>query len=124
MTTARGATSRGNIIPTEPGPLGLQKQQTGGWVARIVAALRGRIDGLWQALEAVTDSRDGRGVRYQLPLLLALALLAATAGAKTFLEIAEHAADLPVGLLTELGACSWAGTRRAGPGTGAGQGRS
>lgn len=73
-------------------------------------SLRGRIDGLWQALEAVTDPRDPRGVRYPLPLLLILALLAATAGAKTFLETAEHAADLPAWLLTELGACSWAGT--------------
>lgn len=57
-------------------------------------SLRGRIDGLWQALEAVTDPRDPHGVRYPLPLLLILALLAATAGAKTFLETAEHAADL------------------------------
>lgn len=73
-------------------------------------SLRGRIDGLWQALEAVTDPRDPRGVRYPLPLLLILSLLAATAGAKTFLETAEHAADLPSWLLCELGACSWAGT--------------
>lgn len=73
-------------------------------------SLPGRIDGLWQALEVVTDPRDPRGVRYPLPLLLILALLAATAGAKTFLETAEHAADLPAWLLTELGACSWAGT--------------
>lgn len=73
-------------------------------------SLRGRIDGLWRALEAVTDPRDPRGVRYPLPLLLILALLAATAGAKTFLETAEHAADLPAWLLTELGVCSWAGT--------------
>ncbi|MCX2729116.1 ISAs1 family transposase [Saccharopolyspora sp. NFXS83] len=72
--------------------------------------MRGRIDGRWQALEAVTDPRDARGVRYPLPLPLILALLAATAGAKTFLEAAEHAADLPVWLLTELGVCSWAGT--------------
>ncbi len=73
-------------------------------------SLRGRIDGLWQALEAVTDPRDPRGVRYPLPLLLILALLATTAGTKTFLETAEYAADLPGWLLTELGACSWAGT--------------
>lgn len=33
-----------------------------------------------------------------------------TTGAKTFLETAEHAADLPAWLLTELGVCSWAGT--------------
>lgn len=45
-----------------------------------------------------------------MPLLLILALLATTAGTKTFLEAAEHAVDLPAWLLTELGACSWAGT--------------
>ncbi|TQN32116.1 DDE family transposase [Haloactinospora alba] len=49
-------------------------------------------------------------MRYPLPLLLILALLAATGGAKTFLETAEHAADLPAWLLSELGACSCAVT--------------
>ena len=38
-------------------------------------SLRGRIDGLWQVLESVTDPRDPRGVRYPLPLLLIMALL-------------------------------------------------
>jgi predicted transposase YbfD/YdcC len=75
-----------------------------------VESVRGRVDGLWRALEAVTDPRDGRGVRYRLPSLLALGVLAVAAGAKTFLEIAEYAADLPVWLLTEFGVCSWAGT--------------
>ncbi|MGI8310889.1 transposase family protein [Saccharopolyspora hattusasensis] len=57
------------------------------------------MDGLWQALEAVSDPRDGRGILYRLPLLLALAVLAVTAGAKTFIEIAEYAADLPAWFL-------------------------
>ncbi|MGI8311865.1 hypothetical protein [Saccharopolyspora hattusasensis] len=41
-----------------------------------VESLQSRIDGLWQALEAVTDPRNARGLRYRLPLLLALAVLA------------------------------------------------
>lgn len=75
-----------------------------------VESVRGRIDGLWQALEAVTDPRHARGVRYRLPLLLALAVLAVSAGAKTFREIAEHAADLPTWLSHQLGVRSWAAT--------------
>jgi hypothetical protein len=47
----------------------------------------------------VSDPRDGRGILYRLPLLLALAVLAVTAGAKTFIGIAEYAADLPAWLL-------------------------
>ncbi|MGW1682029.1 transposase family protein [Saccharopolyspora sp. NPDC002376] len=58
--------------------------------------MRGRVGGLWRVLGAVTDPRDGRGVRYRLPSLLALAVLAVAAGAKTFLEIDEYATDLPV----------------------------
>ncbi len=37
--------------------------------------------GLWQALDVVTDPRYARGLRYRLPLLLALAVLAVAAGA-------------------------------------------
>ncbi|WP_168588531.1 transposase family protein [Saccharopolyspora sp. ASAGF58] len=75
--------------------------------------------------DVVTDPRNARSLRYRLPLLLALAVLAVAAGAKTFLEIAEYAADLPVWFVAELGVCSWSGTPsgvdlRAG----AGQGRS
>jgi hypothetical protein len=73
-------------------------------------SLRGCIDGLWQALEPVTDPRDRRGVRYPLPLLLILALLAATAGAKTFLETAEHAAGLTAWLITKTRGVSLGGT--------------
>ena len=40
------------------------------------------------------------GVRYTLPLLLIVALLTATAGAKTFLDTAEHADDLPAWLFS------------------------
>lgn len=78
--------------------------------ALTVESLRARIDGLWQALDTVTDPRHRRGVRYRLPLLLALAVLAVAAGSTTFVEIAEYAADLPVWLLTEFGVCSWSGT--------------
>jgi predicted transposase YbfD/YdcC len=78
--------------------------------ALTVESLRGRIDGLWQVLDAVTDPRKARGLRYRLPLLLALAVLSVAAGAKTFVEIAEYAGDLPAWLLAELGVCSWSGT--------------
>ncbi|WP_165968562.1 transposase family protein [Saccharopolyspora elongata] len=40
-----------------------------------------------------------------MPLALAVA-----AGAKTFFEVVEYAADLPVCLVVELGVCSWSGT--------------
>ena len=48
---------------------------------------------LLDALEAVPDPRDPRGVRYGLPLVLGLAVFAACCGATTFEEIGEVAAD-------------------------------
>ncbi|MGI8312539.1 hypothetical protein [Saccharopolyspora hattusasensis] len=54
-----------------------------------VESWRGRVDGLWRALEAVGDPRGGRGILYGLPLLPALAVLAVTAGAKMFIESAS-----------------------------------
>lgn len=65
--------------------------------------LRGQLDGLLTALEAVTDPRHRRGVRHRLPVVLALALLASCCGAKTFYEIAEVAADLDDDLLDAVG---------------------
>ncbi|MGI8305985.1 hypothetical protein [Saccharopolyspora hattusasensis] len=57
-----------------------------------VESSRGRVDGLWRALEAVGDPRGGRGILYglpSLPALPAMAVLAVTAGAKTFIESAS-----------------------------------
>ncbi|QIZ37296.1 hypothetical protein FDZ84_25130 [Saccharopolyspora sp. ASAGF58] len=55
-----------------------------------VESLRGRVDGLWRALEAVGgESCMGLPLLPLLPLLPALAVLAVTAGAKTFIESAS-----------------------------------
>ncbi len=63
---------------------------------------------LLDALEAVPDPRDPRGVRYGLPLVLGLAVFAACCGATTFEEIGEVAADLDPVVLAGFGC-----TRRA-----------
>jgi hypothetical protein len=63
---------------------------------------------LLDALEAVPDPRDSRGVRYCLPLVLGLAVFAACCGACTFEEIGEIAADLEPVVLAGFGC-----TRRA-----------
>jgi hypothetical protein len=50
--------------------------------------------GLLEALSAVPDPRDPRGVRYSLTSLLAVAVCAVLAGATTFAAIADWACDL------------------------------
>lgn len=49
---------------------------------------------LLQALAAVPDPRDPRGVRYRLASLLAVAVCATVAGAQTFAAIADWLHDL------------------------------
>src|ERR1041385_1655975 len=58
---------------------------------------------LLQALAAVPDPRDRRGVRYRLTSLLAVAVCAVLAGAATFAAIADWAADLDPALRGRLG---------------------
>ena len=54
----------------------------------------GEQTGLLQALTAVPDPRDPRGVRYRLASLLAVAVCATLAGAQTFAAIADWLHDL------------------------------
>lgn len=58
---------------------------------------------LLEALEAVPDPRDPRGVRFDLPVVLGLAVFAACCGASTFVEIGEVAADLDPVILAGFG---------------------
>ncbi|TAM94987.1 MAG: ISAs1 family transposase [Rhodanobacteraceae bacterium] len=57
------------------------------------------------ALRAITDPRRRRGVRHQLVVVLAVAVCAVMAGARSYVAIAEWAHDLPVGLRRRLGIC-------------------
>jgi predicted transposase YbfD/YdcC len=59
--------------------------------------------GLAAALSTVTDPRKPRGVRHGLVTLLSVAVCAVAAGARSFVAIAEWAADLPAETATALG---------------------
>ena len=61
------------------------------------------VPGLLKVLGKVTDPRRLRGRRYQLVFLLAVAAACVLAGARTFREIGDQAADLPQELLARLG---------------------
>ena len=53
------------------------------------------ISALLCMLGSVTDPRDRRGRQYPLEYVLAACVVAMLAGAKTYSEIARHAADMP-----------------------------
>ncbi len=59
---------------------------------------------LLPALANVVDPRHRRGIRHPLHVILTLTVCAVIAGAKSFVAIAEWAADAPPHLLTGLGA--------------------
>jgi predicted transposase YbfD/YdcC len=59
--------------------------------------------GLLEALSQVPDPRDPRGVRYGLAAVLALAVCATLAGARSYAAIFEWASDAPAELRAELG---------------------
>jgi len=59
--------------------------------------------GLLAALALVPDPRRPRGRRYLLTFVLAVAAACTLAGARTFREIGDHAADLPQDVLRDLG---------------------
>ena len=63
----------------------------------------GKIPGLLAVLALVPDPRRPRGRRYVLVFVLAVAAACTLAGAKTFREIGDQAADLPQGVLRDLG---------------------
>ena len=58
---------------------------------------------LLDVLGAVPDPRDPRGVRYPLPGMLAVAVCAVLAGARSFAAIGEWALDLSVDQLDRVG---------------------
>jgi len=66
----------------------------------------GRAGHLLDLLATVPDPRDPRGVRYPLAGVLAVAVTAVLAGARSFAAIGEWAADLPGGHLTRIGLAS------------------
>jgi predicted transposase YbfD/YdcC len=59
--------------------------------------------GLLEALSQVPDPRDPRGVRYQFVPVLAVAVCATLAGARSYAAIAEWACDAPPALRAGLG---------------------
>jgi predicted transposase YbfD/YdcC len=63
----------------------------------------GKIPGLLAVLALVPDPRRPRGRRYPLVFVLAVAAACTLAGARTFREIGDHAADLPQDVLRDLG---------------------
>ena len=63
----------------------------------------GKVPGLLAVLALVPDPRRPRGRRYCLVFVLAVAAACTLAGAKTFREIGDHAADLPQDVLRDLG---------------------
>ncbi len=65
--------------------------------------VRQDVASLLEALEVVPDGRDPRGVRFDLPLILGLAVFATCCGAATFDEIAEVVADLDAVILAGFG---------------------
>jgi predicted transposase YbfD/YdcC len=63
----------------------------------------GKVPGLLEVLARVPDPRRFRGRRYRLAFVLAVAVACVLAGAKTFREIGDQAADLPQEVLRRLG---------------------
>ena len=67
------------------------------------AAGRERVPGLLEVLAQVTDPRQRRGRRFGLVFVLAVAVVCALAGARSFREAGDMAADLPQEVLARLG---------------------
>jgi predicted transposase YbfD/YdcC len=63
----------------------------------------GKVPGLLVVLALVPDPRRPRGRRYRLVFVLAVAAACTLAGARTFREVGDHAADLPQDVLRDLG---------------------
>jgi hypothetical protein len=68
----------------------------GAWAVRELVSMLG----------TVTDPRKQRGVRHQLATILAVAVFAVLAGAKTYRQVGDRVADLPQPLLALAGARS------------------
>ena len=63
----------------------------------------GDVPGLLEVLALVPDTRRKRGRRFALVFLLAVAAACVLAGAKSFREVGDQAADLPQEVLARLG---------------------
>jgi predicted transposase YbfD/YdcC len=63
----------------------------------------GKVPGLLAVLALVPDPRRPRGRRFPLVFMLAVSAACTLAGAKTFREIGDQAADLPQNVLRDLG---------------------
>jgi predicted transposase YbfD/YdcC len=72
-------------------------------VTSVIKEAAGKVPGLLSVLALVPDPRRPRGRRYPLVFLLAVAAVCILAGAKTFREIGDQAADLPQDVLRDLG---------------------
>ena len=62
-----------------------------------------RFPACWSVLARVPDPRKMRGRRFSLVFVLAVAVVCVLAGAKSFREVGDQAADLPQELLAALG---------------------
>jgi predicted transposase YbfD/YdcC len=71
--------------------------------ALTAAAGQERVPGLLEVLAQVADPRKRRGRRFTLVFTLAVAVVCVLAGARSFREIGDQAADLPQDLLAALG---------------------
>ena len=58
---------------------------------------------LIQVLRSITDPRDRRGVRHDLPTVLSLAVTGVLAGCRSLTAIWEHTTDLTASDLDTLG---------------------
>lgn len=61
------------------------------------------ISSLLEMLASVTDPRNARGRQYLIGFILAVAVVAALAGARNYSEIARKSADISQGMLRQLG---------------------
>ena len=72
-------------------------------VTSVIKNGAGKVPGLLAVLALVPDPRRPRGRRLPLMFVLAVAAACTLAGAKTFREIGDQAADLPRKVLRDLG---------------------
>src|SRR5260370_11396219 len=68
-----------------------------------VTSAAGDVPGLLDVLAQVLDPRKRRGRRFALVFMLAVAVACVLAGARSFREIGDQAADLPQEVLARLG---------------------
>src|SRR5260370_24986457 len=67
-----------------------------------VTSAAGEVPGLLDVLAQVLDPRKRRGRRFALVFMLAVAVACVLAGARSFREICDQAADLPQEVLARL----------------------